>query len=235
MPTLQPVTKALLLTLTAVFCLQILVGQATLFPWFALFPVQWGQFWPWQLVTYALLHGGTSHLLMNMLGLWMFGTELEATWGPRRYLQLLLASTVTAALVQLAVKWLTDGQGPTVGASGAIFGLLLAYGVVFANRRMDLIMMLPLVFMAMPFQLLNTIGLVLFVVLMLNPGALPFLKPIPVRARTMVLVFGTVELAMGVLFNTGVAHFAHLGGMLGALLLIYAWRGRLPFGSKPRR
>jgi membrane associated rhomboid family serine protease len=234
MPTLQPVTKALLLICTAVYCLQLLVGNSMLYPWFALYPVQWGQFWPWQLVSYALLHGSSSHLLMNMLGLWMFGAELEATWGPKRFLQLLLAGTVTAALVQLAFQWLTGGRGPTIGASGAIFGLLLAYGVVFANRRMDLMMMLPLVFMAMPFQLLNTIGLVLFVVMMLSPGALPFLRPVPVRARTMVMIFGAVELMVGVLFNTGIAHFAHLGGMLGALLLIYAWRGRLPFGNRRR-
>jgi membrane associated rhomboid family serine protease len=89
---------------------------------------------------------------------------------------------------------------PTVGASGALFGLLLAYGMLFPNRII-----------------------------------VPLIPPIPMKARTFVIVFGVLELVLGLSGRTGIAHFAHLGGMLGGFLMIRYWRGQAPFGSRRRR
>lgn len=191
MPPLPPVTKAFLLACVGVFCLFKLVPW--LKPWFELWPLMSGNFLPWQVVTYAFLHGDEWHLAFNMLGLWMFGGELERVWGPKRYLQILLASTLTAAAVQLLVTAINGMFGPTAGASGAIFGLLLSYGMLFPNRIV-----------------------------------VPLIPPIPMKAKYFVAIFGALELILGTrLLDFGppnVAHFAHLGGMLGAWLLIRHWR-----------
>jgi membrane associated rhomboid family serine protease len=166
---------------------------------FALWPVGSGLFQPWQLLTYAFLHGGLFHLFFNMLGLWMFGAELERLWGPRRYLQFLLAGVVAAALAQLLVTWLTNSNVPTVGASGGLFALLLAFGMLFPNRII-----------------------------------MPLFPPIPMKARTFVMLFGGIELVLGYMDRTGVAHFAHLGGMVGGFLMIRYWRGQSPFSARRR-
>ena len=200
MPPMPPVTKALMLICTAVFCVQLLLPMVPLEPLFALWPLSSGRFWPWQLVSYGFLHGSITHLFFNMLGLWMFGAELERLWGRNRYLQMLLASVVAAALVQLLVTMLTGSRAPTVGASGALFGLLLSFGMLFPDRII-----------------------------------MPLFPPIPMKARTFVMVFGGLELLFGLSGSSGVAHFAHLGGMLGAWLMISWWRGKLPFGGPPRR
>ena len=241
MPTLPPVTKALMLICAVVYCLQVLLPMLPVDALLALWPLGSGRFWPWQLLSYGLLHGSLSHLLLNMLGLWMFGADLERLWGRDRYLQLIAASTLTAALAQLLVGVLLGAGGPTLGASGAIFGLLLAYGLMFPQRQFDLMGFLPMLLMMVPNSTVNMIGLVLFVVMIANRSALPFLRPIPIRALTMVAIYGAVELFMGVTgTGAGVAHFAHLGGMLGAWLMISWWRGKLPFsggagGSSRRR
>jgi membrane associated rhomboid family serine protease len=187
MPPLPPVTKAFLLACVGFFCLFELLPW--LEPWFALWPINSGGFLPWQLITYAFLHGSFTHLLFNMLGLWMFGSELERVWGPKRYLQILIASTLTAAAVQLLVTAAAGIHGPTVGASGAIFGLLLSYGMLFPNRII-----------------------------------VPLIPPIPMKAKVFVAIYGGLELLLGLNGNSGVAHFAHIGGMLGAWLLIRHWR-----------
>ena len=158
-----------------------------------------GYFLPWQLVTYAFLHGDTLHLFFNMLGLWMFGAELEQLWGRRRFWQFLLASVLVAAAVQLVFTLLTGSRMPTVGASGALFGLLLAFGMLFPNRTI-----------------------------------MPLFPPIPMKARTFVIVFGALELLLGLADVGGVAHFAHLGGMVGGFLMIRYWRGQSPFGRRRR-
>ena len=241
MPTLPPVTKALMLICAVVYCLQVLLPMLPVDALLALWPLGSGRFWPWQLLSYGLLHGSLSHLLLNMLGLWMFGADLERLWGRDRYLQLIAASTLTAALAQLLVGVLMGAGGPTLGASGAIFGLLLGYGLMFPQRQFDLMGFLPMLLMMVPNNTVNMIGLVLFVVMIANRSALPFLRPIPIRALTMVAIYGAVELFMGVTgTGAGVAHFAHLGGMLGAWLMISWWRGKLPFsggsgGSSRRR
>ncbi len=196
MPPLPPVTKALMLICTAVFCLQLLLPLDRAL---ALWPLSSGRFWPWQVVSYAFLHGSITHLFFNMLGLWMFGSELERLWGSKRYLHLLLASVLAAAAVQLVFTLLTGSHVPTVGASGGLYGLLLSFGMLFPNRVI-----------------------------------MPLFPPIPMKARTFVAVFGGLELLFGLTGGGGVAHFAHLGGMLGAWLMISWWRGKLPFGGRRR-
>ncbi len=195
MPPLPPLTQALLLVNVAMFCLQMFLG-----PWLerllALWPIGYG-FLPWQVVSYAFLHGSIGHLFFNMLGLWMFGSELERLWGGKRYLQFYFASVLTAALTQLVVGLLIGGA-PTVGASGGLFGLLLAFGMMFPNRII-----------------------------------MPLFPPIPMKAKTFVMVFGGLELLFGVTGTaSGVAHFAHLGGMLGGFLMMRYWRGQPPFGRR---
>lgn len=103
---------------------------------FALWPATHPQspFMPWQLLTYGFLHGGLSHLAFNMFGLWMFGRDLERLWGSQRFLIFFLVCVVGAGFVQLLVAGFQGGLYPTVGASGGLFGLLLAYGLTFPNR-----------------------------------------------------------------------------------------------------
>jgi membrane associated rhomboid family serine protease len=203
MPPLPPVTKFLLFACTAVFCLQLLsgMGMLPLELWLALWPLESGRFLPWQVLTYAFLHGSFGHLFFNMLGLWTFGSELERLWGPRRYIQFLIASVLAAAAVQLVFTSLIGSLSPTVGASGGLYGLLLAFGMLFPNRTLMLL-----------------------------------IPPIPMKAKWYVLVFGALELLLGLTGGMGVAHFAHLGGMLGGFLMIRYWRGKPPFGGRgPRR
>ena len=207
---LPPVTKGLLIANCAVFVLQLLLGPALdafmLWPWLP--PEAAGQglpdFMPWQLLTHGFMHstGNPAHLLFNMLALLMFGAQLEYVWGQRRFLTYYLVCVLGAGLCQLAVvSWSVRSGGgiyPTVGASGGVFGLLLAYGMLFPNQRVMLL-----------------------------------IPPIPMKARTLVIVYGLVELVLGVTgTQSGVAHFAHLGGMLFGWLLIRHWRGQPPFGGR---
>lgn len=103
---------------------------------FALWPATHPQspFMPWQLLTYGFLHGGLSHIAFNMFGLWMFGRDLERLWGPQRFLTFYLVCVVGAGIVQLIVAGFQGGLYPTVGASGGLFGLLLAFGLTYPNR-----------------------------------------------------------------------------------------------------
>ena len=194
MPPIPAVTKNLMLACTAIFCLQQFVFIDGLF---ALYPLSSGNFMPWQVVTYAFLHGGIGHLFFNMLGLWMFGSELERLWGAKRYWHFLLAGVLAAAVAQMILTAVTGSRVPTVGASGGLFALLLAYGMLFPNRII-----------------------------------MPLFPPIPMKARTFVIVFGAIELVMGLIDRGGVAHFAHLGGMVGGFLMIRYWRRQPPFGSR---
>jgi len=184
----------MMLACTAVFCLQVFTPIAQ---WFALYPVGSSFFLPWQLISYAFLHGDVLHLFFNMLGLWMFGSELEQVWGQKRYVQFYTASVLAAALTQLVVSAVLGSIAPTIGASGGLFGLLLAFAMIFPNR----------------------IILLFFV--------------IPMKAKWLVALYGAIELYQGVyVLNSGVAHFAHLGGMLGGLLTLRYWRGQAPFGRR---
>ena len=129
---LPPVTQALLLINVAAFLLDSLSGNL-LTELMALWPFG-ANFMPWQIITYAFLHGNLSHLLFNMFGVYMFGADLERVWGPRRYLAFYMVSAIAAAIAQQIVSGLTGVVYPTVGASGAVFGLLLAFAMVFPRR-----------------------------------------------------------------------------------------------------
>jgi membrane associated rhomboid family serine protease len=129
---LPPVTQALILLNVLTFLLDSVSGNL-LTELMALWPIG-ANFMPWQIITYAFLHGNLTHLLFNMFGVYMFGSDLERVWGPRRYLTFYMVSAIAAAIAQLIVSSLTAAAYPTVGASGAVFGLLLAYAMVFPRR-----------------------------------------------------------------------------------------------------
>lgn len=101
-------------------------------------------FWPWQLFTYMFMHGGFWHLFFNMLALWMFGMELEYTWGSRKFLFYYLLCGVGAGIANLLVAPLLGQTAPTVGASGAVFGILIAFGILFPDRPIYLYFLLPI-------------------------------------------------------------------------------------------
>jgi len=109
----------------------------------ALSPIGSGHFYPWQILTYMFLHGGFLHIFFNMLALWMFGVELEHLWGSRRFLVYYLLCGVGGAVTNLIVAPLIGQAAPTVGASGAVFGVLLAFGVLFPDRPIYLYFLLP--------------------------------------------------------------------------------------------
>lgn len=193
---MPPVTQWLLIGNVVIFLLDmsgtVSLGEFALWP-----PTGFGsRFEVWQLVTYAFLHGSVAHIFFNMLGLYMFGSEVERLFGSRFYAAYYFGCVVSAALCHLAVTaWMGVPPYPTVGASGGIYGLLLAFGVYFPHRR----------------------------VLLLIP-------PIPLPARVFVIVFAVVELVFGVTgTGAGVAHFAHLGGMIGGWLMIQYRRRGFPF------
>ncbi len=101
-------------------------------------------FMPWQLITYQFLHGNFSHILFNMLALWMFGMEIEELWGPKRFLMFYLAAGIGGGLVQLIMSALMDGRAaPTIGASGAIFGVMIAFALMFPERYVYVYFLIP--------------------------------------------------------------------------------------------
>lgn len=190
MNSLSPITRTLIYANVGAFLIQSLSGDEIIYR-FALWPWDTPLFHIWQLISYGFLHGGLTHLFFNMFALYMFGSEIERVLGTRRYLLYYFASVVGAAVMHLIVTRMMGGLLlPTVGASGGVFGLLLAFGMFFPQRR----------------------------ILLLIP-------PIPMKAWVFVTLYGLIELAMGV-FGTGqgVAHFAHLGGMLAGFLLLSYWR-----------
>lgn len=101
------------------------------------------EFWPWQLLTYMFLHGGFFHLFFNMVGIWMFGMELEAIWGSRKFLTYYLLCGLGAGVFNLLVAPLLGPGYPTVGASGAVFGILIAFAMLFPNRPIYIYFLLP--------------------------------------------------------------------------------------------
>ena len=185
---LPPVTQALIVANIAVFILDSLVGRAISLT-FALWPIG-PRFEPWQILSYAFLHGGISHLLFNMYGLFLFEGDVERVWGTRRYLTFYLFCAVFAGGVQLIVSTGSGVYYPTVGASGALFGILLAFARCFPTRVV-----------------------------------MPLFPPIPMRAPVFVMVYGALELFLGVTgTQSGIAHFAHLGGLAGAYLFLRFYR-----------
>lgn len=142
---LPPVTRALLIANIAIYLLQMLTDNALVVN-FALWPLgpsmyqDVAGFQPWQLVTYGFLHGGFTHLAFNMLALWMFGGAIENLFGAKPFALYYFVCVIGAALAQLAVvHFFTGGYYPTLGASGGVFGLLLAYGMMYPHARIMLL------------------------------------------------------------------------------------------------
>lgn len=156
-------------------------------------------FAPWQLISYGFLHGGFGHLFFNMFALYMFGLPIERAWGTRRFLVYYFVCLIGAGLVQLGVAALAGEIYPTIGASGAVFGLLLAFGMMYPNSRIMLL-----------------------------------IPPIPMKAKWFVIGYGLLTLFFGMTgVMPGIAHFAHLGGMLFGLGMILYW-GRQDFLRRQR-
>ena len=149
-------------------------------------------FHSYQFVTYMFLHGGFAHLFSNMFALWMFGRTLEYELGSQRFLTYYMVCGIGAAIIQIGVASLFGENLTLLGASGAVFGLLLAFGVMHPN---NMIYIIPL--------------------------------PFPIKAKWFVVGYAVLEIALGWSgANTGVAHFAHVGGMLWGLMLLYWWKKR---------
>ena len=204
---MPPVVKNLLI-LNVLFFLADISLQTRgidLTQWLGLHYITAQDFYPWQFITYMFMHGNFSHLFFNMFALWMFGYALENYWGSKRFLVYYLITGVGAALIQtgvlaLEIRGMTQGLPPfaaqhyinqivTVGASGAIYGILLAFGMCFPNVPIFLYFFFP------------------------------------IKAKWFVIIYGVIELFAGIGGTAaGVAHFAHLGGMIFGLLLILYWR-----------
>ena len=129
---MPPITQALIIANVVAFLLQMLVGEEVIAP-LALWPLG-ADFMPWQLLSYAFLHGNVTHLLFNMFGVYMFGSDIERVWGSKRYLTYYVVCAISAAVAQLVVAALTGAVYPTIGASGGVFGLLLAFAMLFPRR-----------------------------------------------------------------------------------------------------
>ena len=188
---LTPMVKSLLIINIIVFLMEYITGGTEIIYFFGLVPrliVQ--RFYIWQFVTYMFLHGGLWHLFLNMFILWMFGSEIERYWGSRAFLKYYFITGVGAGLL----SWLTalGSVTPTIGASGAVYGILVAYGMMFPNRPIYLYFLLP------------------------------------IKAKHFVIFLVVMELmASRGQASSGIAHFAHLGGMLFGYL--YLKRERLVF------
>ena len=137
-----PVIKNLMILMGAIFLLQMMVTGWINF-YLGLVPVLiWQKYFLWQLVTYMFLHGGISHLIFNLLALWMFGGELESYWGSRKFLRFFLFCGIGAGICTVVI---TPYQFiPVIGASGAIYGILLAFGWLFPNRLIYIYFLLPI-------------------------------------------------------------------------------------------
>ena len=192
---IPPVIKNLIIVNVIVFLIQWTFetrGSSYMEDFFALHDVRSELFKPHQLFTYMFLHGNFGHIFWNMLILWMFGSILENFWGSKRFLIFYTICGIGAAVMQLLVLYATElpSNAATLGASGAIFGCMVAFGLLFPN---SLIYIYAL---------------------------------IPVKAKWAVLAYVLYELFLGFRNNAGdnVAHWAHLGGGLVGLILVFYWR-----------
>ena len=193
-----PGTKNLLFINGIMFLLtkNIFTGQWTALGEFAatygaLWAVGSEYFFPWQISTYMFLHADVSHIFFNLFALWIFGQAIENLWGTRRYYLYYFLTGIGAAIFHMLLGGAT---GYTIGASGAVFGILLAFGMMFPNQY---------IFLLIP--------------------------PIPIKAKYFVAIYGAVELFSGLTrHDSGVAHFAHLGGLVVGFLLIKLWKLKRP-------
>jgi rhomboid family protein len=193
-PRITPAVKYLVVACSGIFIFQLLFRP----DWFSLFGLTPALFWSgflWQPVTYMFLHGGIFHLLFNMFVLWMFGTALESTWGSRRFIKFYFICGIGAGILNAAVT--PASPIPTIGSSGAIYGLLMAFGILF------------------PEQLIYIWGIV------------------PVKAKYFVIGMGFIEFLAAVsTTQSGIAHFAHLGGMLFGLVYMKWGDWRRSFSAR---
>lgn len=161
---------------------------AFLEPYLVLRPFGYG-FLPWQLVTYMFLHGSIGHIFFNLIALWIFGQALENLWGTKRFLMYYFLTGIGAGIIHLIFT-----NAGAIGASGAVFGILLGFGMMFPDRY--IVLMIP---------------------------------PIPIKAKYFVGIYGVFELFNGLTStNSGIAHFAHLGGLLVGFILIKVWKLKKP-------
>ncbi|HSP90336.1 MAG TPA: rhomboid family intramembrane serine protease [Vicinamibacterales bacterium] len=192
---LTPAVRLLVILNTAAYLLGLVVPMLSI--WLGLVPaLVFERWWFWQPVTYMFLHGTLFHLLFNMLALWMFGVDLERRWGTRFFARFYAVCGIGAAATTLVVSLLPFGfaeqmyASVTVGASGAIYGLLVAYAMTYPNRPVYLYMLFP------------------------------------IPARIFVLIIGAVSFLSSVSETRGgVAHAAHLGGLLAGYLYLAGLRG----------
>ncbi len=197
---MTPFVQAIVLANVIIFLLQGILPN--LIPLFALWPggtsglavLPWSA--PWQIVSYGFLHADLFHLGFNMLAIWMFGTQIEHVWGTRRLAITYFLSVITGGICHLFVgAMLSSGGSPVIGASAGVFGILLAYALLFPRNKIMLL-----------------------------------IPPIPMPARVFVGLYALAELYMGVTGSRqGVAHFAHLGGLIGG------WIGYRYGGNWDRR
>ena len=196
---ITPIVKHFIIINVIMFALTLLAENFMLEK-FALFYFNSPFFKPYQLISYIFMHGGFMHILFNMYSLYIFGSVLESVWGGKKFFIYYMVTGIGAALFHLFITYLRIESGvldpylasiiPMVGASRAIYGLLLAYGVLFPNNVLT-----------------------------------PFFPPVSLKAKYMVFVFGGLEFLLGLGGSgDGVAHFAHLGGMLFGFVILMIWK-----------
>lgn len=196
---ITPIVKHFIIINVIMFALTLL-AENFMMEKFALFYFNSPFFKPYQLISYIFMHGGFMHILFNMYSLYIFGSVLESVWGGKKFFIYYMVTGIGAALFHLFITYLRIESGvldpylasiiPMVGASGAIYGLLLAYGVLFPNNVLTL-----------------------------------FFPPVSLKAKYMVFVFGGLEFLLGLGGSgDGVAHFAHLGGMLFGFVILMIWK-----------
>lgn len=190
------VTRNLILINVLVFVM-FLINSNFMVEYFALFYPASPYFKFWQPLTHMFVHGGFWHIFFNMYTLMIFGGVVEQIIGEKKFLILYFVCGLGAAGLHLAVQAIGGGSDiPCVGASGAIYGLIMAYAILFPDSKLTLLF-----------------------------------PPVTLSAKWMVIIFVAIELVTGiggnlVTFTDGIAHFAHLGGMLFAWLLIKYWKAR---------
>lgn len=169
-----PVIKNLLIINGVVFFVKLMMKNITIdgvyaediiIRWFALMPIGTGYFEIWQLITYQFLHGGFSHILFNMFALWMFGMEIENQWGGKKFLIFYLLCGVGAGMLHLFISPLLTGAAPTIGASGAVYGIMAAFALIYPNRLIYLYFFIPIkakylitFLILMEFMLVDSVG-----------------------------------------------------------------------------
>lgn len=186
-----PVVKNLIIINALAFLAVQIPVLARLLDGYGALQIGIGRFEAYQFFTYMFLHADLEHLFFNMFALWMFGRTLEYELGQRRFLVYYTVCGVGAALIQSGIALWTGVPMALIGASGAVMGLLLAFGVLHPNA----------------------------VIMLIFP-------PIPMKAKWFVVIYAVIELFLGWRGGGQIAHFAHVGGMLWGLALLWWWRRR---------